>query len=72
MEIQELAYKIAQFEDPMKYKTTQLEVLLKENTNTLTKCFNQLFMLIHELLQGHSKQPYCSELNEAKSPKMGS
>ena len=44
MEIQELAYK-----------TTQLEVLVKENTNTMTKGFNQAFMLINEVIQDHSK-----------------
>ena len=56
MEIHELAYK-----------TTQLEVLVKDNTNTMTKGFNQLFMLMNELLQDHSKQPYYSKHDEAKS-----
>ena len=50
MEIQELAYRI-----------TQLELLVKENTITMTRGLNQLFTLMNELLQGHSKQPYCSE-----------
>ena len=45
MEIQELAYK-----------TTQLEILVKENTNTIITGFNQLFMLMNELLQDQSKQ----------------
>ena len=60
MKIQELDYKII-----------HIEVLVKENTNTMTKGFNQLFMLINELLQDHTKQPYCSELDEAKSQEMG-
>ena len=56
MKIQELDYKII-----------HIEVLVKENTNTMTKGFNQLFMLMNELLQDHSKQPHRSELDEAKS-----
>ena len=60
MEIQELAYK-----------TTQLEVLVKENTNIMTTGFNHLFMLMNELLQDHSKQLYYFELDEAKSQEMG-
>ena len=63
----ELVMKIRE----LAYKTAQLEVLVKENTNTMTKGFNQLFMLINELLQDHTKQPYCSELDEAKSQEMG-
>ena len=60
MEIQELDDKIA-----------QLEVLVKQNTCTLIKDFNQFSMFMNELLQGHSKQPYCSKLDEAKSLKRG-
>ena len=52
MKNQELAYKI-----------TQLKLLVKENTITMTQGFNQLFMLMNELLHDHSKQPYCSELD---------
>ena len=58
IENQELAYKI-----------TQLKYLVKENTNTLTKGFNQLFMLVNELLHYHSKQPFCSQPNEEKIQK---
>ena len=61
MEVQEPAYKI-----------TQLEVLVKENTNTLTEGFNQLFTLMNEFLQDHSKQPYCSEFDEAKGQRRSS
>ena len=60
MKNQELAFRI-----------TQLEVLVKETTDTLTRGLNQLFMLMNELLQDHSKQPYRSELDEAKSQGMG-
>ena len=44
---------------------------MKENIDTLTRGFNQLFMLMDELLQDHSMQPYRSELDEAKSQGMG-
>ena len=44
MKNQELAYRI-----------TQLEVLMKENTDIMTRGLNQLFMLMNELLQEHSK-----------------
>ena len=44
MENQELACKI-----------TQLEILVKKNTNTLTRGFNQLFILMNELLHDHFK-----------------
>ena len=40
VEIEELAYKITQFEVQMKCKIAQLEVLVKENTNTMIKGFN--------------------------------
>ena len=47
----------------MKCKITQLEILVKESTKTMTKCFN-------ELMQDYSKQSFRSQLNEAESPKM--
>ena len=49
MENQELACKI-----------TQLEVLVKENIETLTRGFNHFFILMNELLHDHCKQPLCS------------
>ena len=60
MKNQELAYRI-----------TQLEVLMKENTDIMTRGLNQLFMLMNELLQEHSKQPFHPQLDEAESPKVG-
>ena len=60
MENQELACKI-----------TQLKDLVKENNHALIRGFNQLFMLVNELLQDCSKQPFHSQPDEAKSPKMG-
>ena len=44
---------------------------MKKNTDTMTRGLNQLFMPMNELLQEHSKQPFHSQLDEAKSPKIG-
>ena len=42
----------------MKCKIAQLEVLMKENSNTLIKGFNQLYTLMEKPLQDHLNQPY--------------
>ena len=60
MEIQELAYRV-----------TQLELLVKENTITMTRGLNQLFMLMNELLWDRSKQPFHSQPDKVKISKMG-
>ena len=44
---------------------------MKENTNTLTRGLNQLFMLMNELWHDRSKKPLRSQLDKAKIPKMG-
>ena len=58
----ELAMKIRE----LACKTAQLEVLMKQNTNTLIEGFNQPFTLMNEFLQDHSEHLYYFELDEAK------
>ena len=47
----------------MKYKITQLKILVKKSTKTMIEGLN-------ELIKDHSKKPFHSQLDEAKGPKM--
>ena len=51
----------------MDYKIAQIGLLVKENTDTMIKGFDQFSMFMNEFSQSHSKQPYYSELNATKS-----